>query len=371
MAAEKLVGQACAALERKQPAESRRLYAQALQIFQSQDMQVRWMESHITIARSWAGGMEQPFVAQEYLDAALHDYFRPPLTGPEWEAYARIYLIKGHISRRYIADLLGAAKNYEKCYDIFVRQLQENNVGIANHLYHQLGNVYTRLGDYERAENLLRRGIAYGKTHHHPEIGKYGDLAIALVDVGKNQEALEVIQDGLTNGLSDKVLVTTRLCEARARLKLGHPKAAALALSECPGLIRQLPAEETAREYYWAGYYATLGTIQDSLGNYRQAENNYRQAIQNEIICWKTQYRREVGKSYANLGYFYLRQQKPEQALQAFQQSLQCVLREFHPRSANEHPVAGQFHAENTIIEGLVGKAAAFCALGQPEQALV
>ena len=371
LAAEKLVGQACAALEKKQPATARQLYGQALQIFQSKDLMTRWLESHVDLARCWAADMEQPFVAQEYLNDALRGYFRPPLTGPEWEAYARIYLNKGHISQYFIADLLGAAQQYEKCYDVYIHQLQEHNDGIAGYLYHQLGNLYTRLGDYERAENLLRRGIAYGKKHRRAEVGKYGDLAIVLVDVGKSQEALDVVQAGLAHGLSNEVLVTTRICEARAHLNLGDAKKAWLALDECPDLIRKLPADETDQEYYWAGYYATLGTVHDSTGDYRQAERNYRQAISNEIISWKTQYRREVGKSHVNLGNFYLRQQKPGAALQAFQQALQCVLREFNPHSTNEHPMAGQFYAENTIIEGLVGKAAAFRALGQPAQALV
>ena len=370
LAAEQLIEQACTALEKKQPVVARQLYAQALQIFQSQDLMPRWLESHVDMARCWAADMEQPFVAQEYLDDALRNYIRPPLTGPEWEAYARIYLNQGHISQYFIADLLGAARQYEKCYDIYVHQLREHNHGIAGYLYHQLGNLYTRLGDYERAENLLRRGITYGKNHGQPDVGKYGDLAIVLVDMGKSREALAVIQDGLAHGLADQVLVTTRICEARAYLNLGDPVKATLALNECPGLIRKLPADETDREYYWAGYYATLGTIQDSTGDYRQAEHNYRLAIRNEIISWKTPYRREVGKSYGNLGNFYLRQQKPRQALQAFQQALQCVLREFHPRSAEDHPPATQFHAENTIIEGLLGKATAFQALGKADQAL-
>ncbi|MEO6037818.1 MAG: CHAT domain-containing protein [Saprospiraceae bacterium] len=328
----------------------------------------RWLESHVDMARCWAS--EQPFAAQEYLDAALGNYFRPPLTGLEWEAYARIYLNQGHISQYLTNDLLAAAGQYEQCYDIYVHQLQEHNDGIAGYLYHQLGNLYTRLGDYERAENLLRRGIDYSKRNHQPDIGKYGDLAIVLVDVGKSREALALINEGLETDLSPKVLVTTHICEARACLQLGDAERAKAALSACPQLISKLDPEATDLEYYWAGYYATLGTIQDSTGDYRQAEINYRKAIQNEINSWETQYRREVGKSYANLGYFYLRQNKPQQALKAFQQTLQCVLRDFKSQSAEEQPQSGLFYAENTIIEGLIGKAEAFKALGALDQAL-
>lgn len=370
LAAEKLVEQACAALEKKQLPEYHRLYGQALQIFQSNDMLTRWLESHVDLARCWASALDQPFAAQACLDAALHAYFRPPQTGPEWEAYARIYLNKGHISQYFINDLIGAGRQYEQCYDIYVHQLHEHNDGIAGYLYHQLGNLYTRLGDYERAESLLRRGIDYAQRYHQPGIGKYGDLAIVLVDVGKSQEALALIQEGLASGLSQDVLVTTRICEARACLQLGEAHKAKTAASECPRLISQLNAEETDREYYWAGYYAVLAAVQDSTGDYQQAEANYRKAIQNEVISWKTQQRREVGKSYANLGNFYLRQQKPRQALLAFQQTLVCVLPDFKPRSVDEQPGAGQFLAENTIIEGLIGKAEAYRVLDRLDQAL-
>jgi len=370
LAAEKLVEQACAALEKKQPAESRRLYDQALQIFQSRDMMTRWLESHVDLARCWASDMEQPFVAQDYLDKALHGYFRPPLTGQEWEAYARIYLNQGHISQYFIIDQLGAARQFEQCYDIFVHQLQEHNHGIAGYLYHQLGNLYTRLGDYERAEILLRRGIEYSKRYHQPDIGKYGDLAIVLVDVGKNQEALDLIHEGLGRGLSKQVLVTARMYEARASLQLGDIPNARLALAACARSISQLDPDETGQAYYWAGYYATLGTVQDSLGNYRQAEIHYRKAIENETNSWGTPHRREVGKSYAILGNFYLRQQKPLLALQAFQKTLQCVLEDFNPQSPEEQPAAAKFYAENTIVEGLIGKAEALQTLGRLDQAL-
>ena len=343
LAAEKLVEQACTALERKQPAESSRLYHEALQIFQSNDLMVRWLECHVDLARCWASEMERPFISQEYLNEALHGYFRPPLTEAEWEAYARIYLNKGHISQYFINDLLGAAAQYEQCYDIYVHQLQEHNDNIAVYLYHQLGNLYTRLGDYERAENLLRRGINYGKRYHQPDIGKYGDLAIVLVDVGKSREALTLIQEGLATGLSKEVLVTTRLCEARACLQLGQAQKAKEALTPCLQLISKLDPEETDPVYYLAGYYAALGSIQDTMGDFRQAEINYRQAIQYEISTWGTQMRREVGKSYAILGNFYLRCHQPELALQSFQKTLQCVLPDFNRCLPANNPIQNSF----------------------------
>ncbi|MEO6759790.1 MAG: hypothetical protein ABIO24_10080, partial [Saprospiraceae bacterium] len=74
LVAEELIEKACTALERKQPAESRRLYDQALQILQSKDLFITWLECHVNMARCCASGLEQPFLAQEYLDDALHGY---------------------------------------------------------------------------------------------------------------------------------------------------------------------------------------------------------------------------------------------------------------------------------------------------------
>jgi CHAT domain-containing protein len=273
-----------------------------------------------------------------------------------------------------VGNFPSAGKQYEKGFQVFLHQLEERSDRIAGYIYHKYGNLCTRLGDYERARNILQRGIDYGKKYQLPKIGKYGDLAIVLLDLNKNQEAIAVVEEGLQNeGSSAEALITLRQSEARAHLNLGNIAAAGAAAAHIPGLIQRLKAEGSGTDaaYYWSGYHEILAALDHASGRPDRAVANYKKSIRYETGTWGTPNRREVGKLHWQLGDFYLAQNKAAAAIQEFQQTLQCVLPGFSPKNVQEHPAVDAFYAENTILEGLEGKARAFVALGQPENALV
>ncbi len=369
--AEQYLARASDCLLRNQPDSSGALHRMALALYRKNDRLDLWLTSYIPLAYTWADDLKQPFAAEAYLDQALKGSWRKPTTSKEWEQLIRILMYKGHFYQWYIFDYSNAVKYYEESFQLYIHQLGEKNDKIANYIYHQLGNAYTRLGDYERAQHLLRRGIAYGEKKQQPQIGKYGDLAIILLDQGKNMEALTVLQSGLqVPGAAADALITARLSEARVWLSLGSVPQSLAALQKVLPLIAQLPGSDAQRAYYRAGYYGMAAKIQDSLGNVNAALQHYQKAIHFETVAQGTPYYREVGKAHYSLANFYLRHRKPDEALREFQLALQCVLRDFKPKSRAEQPDAAQFYAENTIIEGLIGKAAAFRALGRLEEAL-
>ena len=360
-----------ARLESNQSDKALDAHRKALDIYKKNDRLDQWLESYIPVAYTWADALLQPFIAQDYLDAALKGAWRSPKNAREWEQLARIHLNKGHLYQWYTFDYPNAAKHYEESFNLFVNQLGEKNDKIAAYIYHQLGNLYTRRGDYARAENLLRRGIEYGKKNHKPEIGKYGDLAIVLIDVGKNREALDVIREGLAVSNAEKdALITARLSEARALLNLGDVRQSRASVDKVPALIARLEGAEDEIAYYKAGYHAMSGALQDSLGNYSAAATHYRMAIEFETAAQGTPFCREVGKAHNSLANFYLRNRQPTQALLEFQEVLKCVIKGFQPKSVDENPPFNAFTAENTIIEGLIGKARAFQIQNKPERAL-
>lgn len=356
--------------EQNQPEAARAAHRKALDIYRKNDRLDKWLESYIPPAFTLAD-MQQPFLAQDYLDTALKEAWRQPKNTWEWEQLARIHLNKGYFYQYYTFDFPNAVKQYEESFNLFVHRLGEKNDKIASYIYHQLGNLYTRLGDYTRAESLLKRGIEYGKKNQKPEIGKYGDLAIALIDVGKNKEALEIISEGLDVLNPDKeALITARLSEARARMNLGDVRQSRVALEKVPALIAGLTGSEEERAYYKAGYHSMSGGIHDSLGNYSAAAEHYNKAIQFETTAQGTPFCREVGKAHHSLANFYLKRNQPALALRGFQEVLKCVMKDFQPKSLAENPLPSLFKAENTIIEGLIGKARAYEKQNQPEKAL-
>lgn len=365
------VTEAEALLKNGKQEEALAAHRKALAFFQKNNRLDQWLESHIPLAFVRADDLRDPFGTQDFLSGALKQAWRQPLNPLEWEQLARIHLYKGYFYQWYTFDYKNAVRHYEESYGVFVQRLGEKNDRIAGYIYHQLGNAYTRLGDYTRAENMLRQGIEYGKKNKRPEIGKYGDLAIALTDLGRHDEALKVVREGLDVSGADKdALITARLSEARLLMNLGQVTQAKHALAQVPALIAGLSGSDDEIAYYQAGYHAMAGAIDDSLGRIAPALDHYRRAIRFEMTAQGTAYCREVGKAHNSLASFYLRNHRPADALQEFQEVLKCVVKDFKPATTDENPDTGSFTAENTIIEGLIGKAAAYGQLRQYEKAL-
>ena len=371
--ADGLTKDAIACLKRGQPDSAIVLHHKALAIFEAHNLWAAWMQSHVKIAYVWSGPLKQPFVGIDYIERALSQYPKRPKSQAEWEQICLTYLAEGFIYEEYVGNFLPACKQYEKGFQIFVQQLGERNDKIAGYIYYKYGDLCTRLGDYERASTILKRGIDYEKKYQVPNVGKYGDLAIVLLELNENHQAIEIAQEGLLNkkALAEPT-ITLRRSEARAYLNLGNIPAARSAAGHIPALIRRMKKEEgsTDEAYYWSGYFEILASIEESSGRYVQAATNYKQAIRYETQTWGTPYRREVGKLYWTLGDLYLRQNKPLAALREFQQTLRCVLPDFKPVNDQQNPSESLFNTENTILEALHGKARAFQALNQLDKAL-
>ncbi|MFN0034361.1 MAG: CHAT domain-containing protein [Saprospiraceae bacterium] len=365
------LSRAAECLERARTDSARQLHQAALKLYEKNERLDLWLDSYIPLAYTQADVLKQPFEAKEYLNQALTQAWRQPRTPKEWEQWVRVQMNKGHLCQWYISDYTNAVKYYEESFQLFLSKLGEKNDRIASYIYHQLGNAYTRLGDYERAEKMLRRGIDYGKQNNNPEIGKYGDLAIVLVDLGKNVEALSIVNEGISlPDAPEDAIVTARLSEARAWFNLGNTSKSRGAMEKIPALIAKMKGSTQEIAYYKAGYFAFSATLQGSLGNAKRAEADYKKAIEFESVSQGSTHSRELGKAHCDLAYFYLSHKSERKALAEFQQGLQSVLPKFNPADISQNPAQSNFYAENTIVEGLLGKAQAFRALHQLENAL-
>lgn len=368
LVAEQYLIQALGCIERDQNDSARLWHKQALDIFQKNNFVSRWYTSHRTLAEKWVA-KKQPFVALEFLEPVIREKMPARRTKEESDKLMRLCSYSGYICEWKTNDMEGAVKYYEQTYQLFVNDLGENNEGFANFLYHRLGNLYTRLGDYERAENVLKRGIDYGKKINKPEIGKYGDLAIILNDLGRHKEAIEVVQQGLAlSKLPLNAKITSHLSESAAWLGLDDAPKALESIKDVPSLIEQL-TDEDDRYNYSGGYYARLGDIYSALKRWPSAAEAYQKSIENERTLGA--HRREVGKAYRALADFYFHTGQPDKALEEYQHTLQSVLPDFQPQKSGDNPPESLFKkAENTVIEGLLGKARCFIALNSPEKAL-
>lgn len=343
-------------------------HKKALDLFRKQDMLSPWLKSYSTLAYVWADDLDQPFTATDLIQQGLDGMFRQPATPEEWERLVLTYNAAGHIRRVNAGDFVGARNFYEQGYHIFEDLLKGESDGIARYLYHNLGNVYTRFGDYPRAENLLRKGIAYGYAHPAVGMADQGDLAIVMMETGRYEEALNTVREGLDLKLSKPSAVISMLQnEAMALHKLGRTKEALQILRKVPLLISRLTKDSL---YYSIQNHMTEGEILTDQKNYALAEMMFKKAIREGENYKDYSRRREIAKASCALGNVHFFQKNYQTALADYHYALQSVIREFKKTDPNTLPPDSLIYSENTIMEALEGKARCFLALGQPEKAL-
>ncbi|HAD10986.1 MAG TPA: hypothetical protein DCF33_00975, partial [Saprospirales bacterium] len=283
-------------LKRSQVDSAVMLHNDLLRFCERKSLWIMWLKSHTRIAYYLSNELNDPRKGVNYLLTGIAKFPAKPSTETQ-EQLSKTYMAVGYIYENSFSDFYSACKQYEKAFEIFVNDLGEHNDQIAGYIYHKLGNVYTRLGDYERAENMLKRGIAYASKYQYPNAAKHGDLALALIDQRKNEEALRVIQEGIkVNNTGIESKITLKSSESQAYLNLGNLAAARKALAEVLGLINKLSKENsnTDKAYYLAGYYELLAAIEEADKNVKQANNCFQKALALEIESWQTPFRREV-----------------------------------------------------------------------------
>jgi tetratricopeptide (TPR) repeat protein len=146
-----------------------------------------------------------------------------------------------------------------------------------------LGSIYESLGDYAKAEALMRQGIAAmeAETPDEPQLDFFrGNLARTLMFRGQLREARELIERALTGIAAhdgDKSFgygfQVYRL--ARIELAAGNMDAAAQALRDCEHILdAQLPAQHGLR----VQLDVVRGSIAQARGDYVVAQREFQAA---------------------------------------------------------------------------------------------
>lgn len=353
--------------------DSVNLYLQgARAYFSTHDQLAPWLKTYSAVAYALGGNFKQPALAVQWIEAGFREKWREPANAREWEQYTMNHLAAGHVLRVNAGDYIGAKKYYEKALELFTTRLGEHSDRVARYLYHHLANIYTRLGDYERAINLFHRSLEYNRRYPDAKVVDHGDLAIALNEIDRHEEALQVVRQGLSyQDLGSDLKISLYQNEADALFKLGKAEEAIASIDKIPDLIRQMVEEEgdEDEQNYRSQYHASKAEILIALKQFSAAEKHCKEAI----ICakkhWGTEHRREIGKIYDLLGNIKLEQKQPRAALECYHRALRCVLPAL-PEDIGSLPASTLFYSENTILEALYGKARAFQALGKAEMAL-
>jgi CHAT domain-containing protein len=300
-----------------------------------------------------------------YCDTILNQKWRNPKNNAEFKALIITYLTKAwHQKQR--SKYQTAKETYQLAfqksqlagYDTCLTQSE-----YGSWLYRELGNIYTRLGDYERAEVLLQLFL---RSAENPQsIAEcYNDLGIIQNSKGEYVKAISFFKKGvLEKKLSDNV---------RGLLLQG------LGFSYS-NLEKYILAEKYLKESYTnlseVNKYTTiwkintlslLGNIYAKTGEKKQMEKVFSEAFLLANETYENEKgRREVSKLKSAYGNALMNFEEAEKALKYYHEALHIVLPNLDTSELFSFPKATNFYPENAIAEALQGKAKAFEALAE------
>lgn len=348
----------------------------ALKIYRNQDDLVNWIAACKAVAKVYRDEKGLPEQALPYFKACLPEQlWRQPATQAEWEELGWLYVNLAYAFNYGLEQYRDAARYYNEAKNILVDRLKKEDSETAVHIFQALGNVDTRLGDYEAAEVLLEKFLAIARADGNNSLAAeaYSDLGILYETMGRHTDAMASCRQGLKLANLDHV-AQGLLCGnyAKACLAAGLLEDAERYAQRAANSFGKAVVEYQFNyaHHYQAIIWSLLGNIYHQMKRNREADLAFGTAFQTFTELYGQRNSRDIGKLLISRGRLFL-ETDPDQALAYFQQALQSVLENFHPKSFRDNPPAASFYAENTLMEALTGKAEAlrtrFRQCGEPE----
>lgn len=252
---------------------------------------------------------------------------------------------------------------YENAYAIYKKE--HIKFDIIEFCLKPLANNYTRLGDYDRAEDILKITIEKAQKEHKTNqiIAGYSNLAIVNRAKGAYTNAINYLKLALK--LSDNSQIKSRLFSDLAiyYLFLEEIEQAKENLQLSNKLNIENDVSITTKNKI------TLGNYFVKKKEFEKALNEFEIAlIQSKTIFGKNN--REVAKIYNQIGAIYYQTNQIEKGLDSYQKALSTLLPKYHPASILDNPNNTYFYSENALKEALDGRARLFIQQNDFENAL-
>ncbi|NUO01163.1 MAG: CHAT domain-containing protein [Saprospiraceae bacterium] len=348
----------------------------ALKIYRKQDDIINWIASCKAVANVYRDEKGLPEQSLPYFKACLPEQlWRQPVTPKEWEELGWLYVNLAHAFNYGLEQYHNAARYYNEAKKILVDRLKKEDAETAVYIFQALGNVDTRLGDYEAAEVLLEkfRAIAQASGDNGLAAEAYSDLGILYETMGRHEAAMASCRKGLMLPDLDYV-AKGLLCGnyAKACLAANKLRDAERYARNAENHFGKAVTEYqfTYARHYQAIIWSLLGNIYHQMKRTPEADRAFGTAFQTFTELYGQRNSRDIGKLLISRGKIFM-ETDPDQALAYFQQALQSVLENFSPQDFRDNPPAASFYAENTLMEALSGKAEAlrirFRQCGEPE----
>lgn len=363
------------------PDSSLRYQNMALTAFREQDDLINWINTHKVIGRVYRERQEGLLADAAFGKAFEENLWRAPKDTAEWETLGWIYVQAGYNHYQVLGRYPQARDAYDKAKSILYDQLGIEDLTVGSYVLRELGNIYTRLGDYDAAMVLLEKfkSISLLEKDYNGAADAYHDISVVLRSTDKVPEAIENLRKALNlPGLHPEAMGLLHAGLQWAHSMRGN-SGNALIHGRLAGQFYRRCAEggSLSCKQSLAAVQAEIGAIQIEKGNLRDARKLLEESYGLYKEVYAVQQRREFGKLFLNFGRLYYAWEEYEESLRWYQRALQSVLPGFRESDYRIQPDPALFYAENTIMEALAGKAETFQALhgktkriGSLEQAL-
>ncbi|WP_299524921.1 CHAT domain-containing protein [uncultured Lutibacter sp.] len=228
-----------------------------------------------------------------------------------------------------------------------------------------LANNYTRLGDIDRAEDILKITIEKAQKENNTTqiIAGYSNLAVVFRTKGEYLKAIHYLN--LALNLNEEKEIKSRIHSDLAInfLYLNDIEKA----KENVQLSNKFNIDNessilTKNQVTLANCLVQIQEFDNAIVQFENALKNAQKAF--------GEHDREVAKIYNQTAEVYGKINQYENGLIYYQKSLSVLLPKYHPKSVFENPETTNFYPENTLKEALDGRALLFIQQNDFENAL-
>lgn len=348
----------------EQPNDGLSLLQAALETFEKNDDLANWIVAckDVGVEFDYAGDLTAAM--NVYGMAVQEKLFRQPKSAEEWEALGWLYANAG-FTLFYAGKYFECKPWYEKAHRIFEEEVRTLDTTDVAYVHRELGNIYTRFGDFEGALLLLERTQQVALEHGNFNLAAEAssDMGIAYFSQGRHEQAIDICRQALNYpqlGIVPKALLESQLAGVYAQIDerktaLEHARSAEALLTEI--VVDSIHPQGPL----WLSDLRKLqGELLEETAAARAALDHSQQLLQQ---IFPDTMRREFAKLRMVEAGFHLKHDRPEEALRHQQTALRSVLYRFTETDPKHNPDPSHFYPENVILEALAGKAASFQAL--------
>ena len=230
------------------------------------------------------------------------------------------------------------------------------NAGL--HLYKPLANIYTRLGETDKAINLLQiardLSVQQADTASIPET--YCDLGLAFMDAGNLDAACDNYRTGLAFSLKNPRGDEMRISDVRKQLLSNW--ATAKWRSGDPDSTQLLALNSLRYDPENPEAFMMLGEVENYKKHFSEAGDYFRKAEALQRSFGST-LDRDLAKYMLRRARLALeRNPSDPKAVELCNSAMRCVIPRFRPASVWDNPSPASFYPENVISEALDLKSA-------------